>query len=954
MNNEYGFLATERGLDLSALAKDIYALGKEANTLPMEYFEAKTYRAFPFSEAAGIVVPDTLPKETQKKLSDLGANVLTYKDGDNEDRLRVVNGIDGARFSRDAGGIYTEKEYNDYGWARANNLLTAEANELWKSQLRNMENAPKAFDGSKIIAVSDEFGVGNTLVYTKGTFENPKIVKVVTVAEDEHADFDVDTILDYIREGIYESEKWDGNAIARIKSMFPEGYINEYSRFDMPNYRSYADNARAQQQSRRNSATSGKQQRSRASSAPGEDGRLNIADAKVKPFKSYVSVAKIKEKIKYGFPLKDSEKAILDSKGIRYPADNPKTRYSSETDSAGNSLTEAQAEFFRDSKVRDENGNLLVVYHGTDADFTVFDKSKGGTKGHAEGFGFYFSANQEITSKYGSIQMKGYLDIKKPLYDNKKTITLAETVKFAKALAKHESEASGESWRDGFLSNYVYTPDLTLDQAARQVASLLYRQNDTDQNVIYDFANGAGYNYNPQAAFEFYDVLEKSIGFDGNIVEWTADGKNTIYVAFKQNQFKNADNLNPTANEDIRYSGEITVSTNGTAESFGIVNLKDSVGVARSVFRTLQEEGFFTSGDYDKRIVKNDETGYEIVIDRKSINEVFSASNFSRFGKDLKVQKLSTVRAWPEIIKRGIVVADDVADKHGRKNVSFLYISSDVTIDGTPSSVKVGIKKSAALNRFWVVYISTDKIAIGTEADARGMRISTKTDGYSGMLSRETDNVKTRDVRYSREVSGSDAMHFVDSFYNRDTVKSSIDDFVVEANRKWLLEQFEDGRYYAIAKTLSEHTSISENEAWNKLAPLLLKKEGVAKYDGKTFASITELSEKSLRKALELGGFAAPSIGIVDLDNPTTGFGDITFIFPSWRFNADTDPAFDGDAEEALRSRGKCSHLQGRRQRRPPARGEWNRRSEILEGHRVQQLRPCAVQRAMGEILCGN
>ena len=46
-------------------------------------------------------------------------------------------------------------------------------------------------------------------------------------------------------------------------------------------------------------------------------------------------------------------------------------------DSDGNTLSEQQAEYFKDSKIRDEDGNLLVVYHGSDADFTVFDKTKG-------------------------------------------------------------------------------------------------------------------------------------------------------------------------------------------------------------------------------------------------------------------------------------------------------------------------------------------------------------------------------------------------------------------------------------------------------------------------------------------------------------------------------------------------------------------------------------------------
>jgi len=41
-------------------------------------------------------------------------------------------------------------------------------------------------------------------------------------------------------------------------------------------------------------------------------------------------------------------------------------------DSDGVLLTEEQAEYFKDSKIRDENGNLLVLYHGSKADATVF------------------------------------------------------------------------------------------------------------------------------------------------------------------------------------------------------------------------------------------------------------------------------------------------------------------------------------------------------------------------------------------------------------------------------------------------------------------------------------------------------------------------------------------------------------------------------------------------------
>ena len=48
-----------------------------------------------------------------------------------------------------------------------------------------------------------------------------------------------------------------------------------------------------------------------------------------------------------------------------------------DVDSDGNTLSKQQQEYFKDSKVRDENGKLLVVYHGTSEDFTVFDREKG-------------------------------------------------------------------------------------------------------------------------------------------------------------------------------------------------------------------------------------------------------------------------------------------------------------------------------------------------------------------------------------------------------------------------------------------------------------------------------------------------------------------------------------------------------------------------------------------------
>lgn len=67
----------------------------------------------------------------------------------------------------------------------------------------------------------------------------------------------------------------------------------------------------------------------------------------------------------------------------------------STTDSEGRTLSPNQLQFFKDSKVVDSNGNLLVVYHGTKSEFTVFDRAKGGASNSIADVGFWFIADEQ-------------------------------------------------------------------------------------------------------------------------------------------------------------------------------------------------------------------------------------------------------------------------------------------------------------------------------------------------------------------------------------------------------------------------------------------------------------------------------------------------------------------------------------------------------------------------------
>lgn len=83
----------------SQTAQDIQALYKAAAALPTEYFEAKPQRAVGFDEVLAAVIPDNSSKKLKDALAAKDVNVLTYKAGDETDRLAKVNSVDDAKFS---------------------------------------------------------------------------------------------------------------------------------------------------------------------------------------------------------------------------------------------------------------------------------------------------------------------------------------------------------------------------------------------------------------------------------------------------------------------------------------------------------------------------------------------------------------------------------------------------------------------------------------------------------------------------------------------------------------------------------------------------------------------------------------------------------------------------------------------------------------------------------------
>lgn len=216
-------------------------------------------------------------------------------------------------------------------------------------------------------------------------------------------------------------------------------------------------------------------------------------------------------------------------------------------DSAGRELTEAQQEYFKDSKVRDADGKLKPVYHGSAAIFTKFSADFMSQNGSSEGQGFYFTDYKPMAQGYeknGGQLLEGYLDIKKPLSDSEVTLTAAEVKQLIKAV-----DPTG----DDLVLNYDsrggigYPSRAWYNRSVEDTLRATMSTSESDSEILAELANGMG---NPGKVLK---TVRELLGYDGYIVENKYDNA-TVYVAFDSSQFKNADNKTPTTDPDIRFS----------------------------------------------------------------------------------------------------------------------------------------------------------------------------------------------------------------------------------------------------------------------------------------------------------------------------------------------------------------------------------------------------------------
>ena len=467
-----------------------------------------------------------------------------------------------------------------------------------------------------------------------------------------------------------------------------------------------------------------------------------------------------------------------------------------QTDNRGRKLSKQQQEYFKDSKIRDENGNLQTVYHTTTNDgeqFNIFDPrntdfyrfgnqivnyytdSKAMSGSYADGSYEMAETSKNISNtRKAKRQYEGYINITDPyivdaegnnwnqvktdvneygkkllneidvleknniygklkqIYDNVERTSREASDRFYKIQKKaglEQYDILGEYARWGNIDN-IYENGLFNEQGKAAIANhindtidgktlkeigldlfnnkyetLLSKEIDKlkkqypdikdipleDFDIIAEhYDEGKAYIENRYRNQETTnDIVKKVIDlnnngakYDGVIIKNVRDygggevenyNPANVYVTFNSIQFKNADNVTPTSNEDIRYSTE----NKGKWQEF----LDNQIG-QRGKGKTVQELKLPTKETINSKkadvynvLYQNKEQTSMMNLPvseggkvRKHYKSIMQSSNTSPEAKAIAQELMGTDTYVPDSNERQLKIADERIERNGADN----------------------------------------------------------------------------------------------------------------------------------------------------------------------------------------------------------------------------------------------------------------------------------------------
>lgn len=298
-------------------------------------------------------------------------------------------------------------------------------------------------------------------------------------------------------------------------------------------------------------------------------GVINIKNTKRgKLFKDITKIEDITEITLSSYGENPKSQFLRTSSNNSIPQTNKKDNEKfSLKDSDGRELSKAQQEYFRDSKIRDESGRLLTLYHQTGKDFTVFDTHHEGAGAGDWGtpYGIFMKPNSKDIGLGGSIQMELYANITNPLkvQDRSELDRVLKSDEDYSKLRK-EYEQIDVDYKKKFNDAKKDLVDfITKWRKDNPDAGGSDIYNDPDFNKVYDAEDAVVKEWTEKAdeisakCKEAINSYLESKGHDGIILDEDKGsfGRSTkACIALYPEQVKSTNNPQPTRNHDVRFS----------------------------------------------------------------------------------------------------------------------------------------------------------------------------------------------------------------------------------------------------------------------------------------------------------------------------------------------------------------------------------------------------------------
>ena len=229
--------------------------------------------------------------------------------------------------------------------------------------------------------------------------------------------------------------------------------------------------------------------------------------------------------------------------------------------------------WFGNSILKDENGEPIKMYHGTDAEFDSFSKKFIGKTGAHEGYGFNFTPYESRARSYNSKNViEAYLKVENPMTTGSYKITASKLAKIISEIDKgvpytdtivaaYEPTRYNENWDERYYRR-------ALPVVVRQLIQYNRENEYGDAGIYADIClcgNGD--------KVKVIDTFEK-LGYY-SVIFYDNYGKITTVVVFEPNQIKRTNNKTFSIDSDLM--GENNKSKSVIVNEKQLMTLKENI-----------------------------------------------------------------------------------------------------------------------------------------------------------------------------------------------------------------------------------------------------------------------------------------------------------------------------------------------------------------------------------------